>query len=85
LETPNAADTYGVYAATEGNVLSLIIINKDTKPLALYLTNLPSGNYFFRHFGGAAGVAKWQVNQEVSSHRRMRKSDNITDYYQHCR
>jgi len=70
LETPNAADTYGVYAATEGNILSLIIINKDTKPLALYLTNLPSGNYFFRHFGGAAGVAKWQTSISIANDTR---------------
>ncbi|KAG5219703.1 glycoside hydrolase family protein [Salix suchowensis] len=32
LATPNP-DTVGVYAATENNKLSLVIINKDTKPL----------------------------------------------------
>ena len=59
--TSNAANTYGIYAATEGNKLSLVILNKDTKPLGLDLSNVPHGNYFMRHFGGVSGVAKWQV------------------------
>jgi hypothetical protein len=61
LANRDAADTYGVYAATEDGKLSVVIVNKDTKPLALNLSNLPQGSYFMRHFGGASGVAKWQV------------------------
>lgn len=66
LATYNAADTYGVYAATEGGKLSIVIVNKDTKPLALDLSNVPPGSYFFRHFGGASGVAKWKVGSFIS-------------------
>ncbi|KIM28564.1 glycoside hydrolase family 44 protein [Serendipita vermifera MAFF 305830] len=62
LATSNAANTYGVYAATEGGKLSIVIVNKDTKPLGFHLANVPTGSYFLRHFGGAAGVAKWQTN-----------------------
>ncbi|KAF7436217.1 hypothetical protein PC9H_003045 [Pleurotus ostreatus] len=60
LATANP-DTVGVYAATENNKLSLVIINKDTKPLAYDLSNVPFGSYFLRHFGGSSGVAKWQT------------------------
>jgi hypothetical protein len=59
--TYNAANTYGVYAATEGGKLSVVIVNKDVNPLAMSLSNVPTGQYFMRHFGGASGVAKWQV------------------------
>ena len=38
-----------------------MIINKDVQPVGLYLANVPTGKYFLRHFGGAAGAAKWQV------------------------
>jgi hypothetical protein len=61
LTTLNAANTYGVYAATEGGKLSVVIVNKDVKPLAMSLSNVPTGQYFMRHFGGASGIAKWQV------------------------
>ena len=39
---------------------SFVYINKDTKPVAFYFSNIPTGQYFVRHFGGAAGLAKWQ-------------------------
>jgi hypothetical protein len=61
LANPNAANTYGVYAATDNGKLSVVIVNKDTKPLSLNLPDVPQGTYFMRHFGGASGVAKWQV------------------------
>jgi hypothetical protein len=61
LANRDAANTYGVYAATEDGKLSVVIVNKDTKPLALNLSNVPQGSYFMRHFGGTSGVAKWQV------------------------
>ncbi|KIM28563.1 glycoside hydrolase family 44 protein [Serendipita vermifera MAFF 305830] len=67
LTAENAADTYGVYAATEDDKLSVVIINKDTKPLALNLSDVPSGSYFIRHFGGASGIAKWQTTVTLSS------------------
>lgn len=53
----------GVYAAKgTGTGNSLVVVNKDpSKPLALNVSGLASGNYFIRHFGGGAGVAKWQV------------------------
>ncbi|KAF8874839.1 glycoside hydrolase family 44-domain-containing protein [Infundibulicybe gibba] len=58
--TPNP-DLYGIYAGTDNGVLSLVIVNKDPSvPLTLDLANVPTGTYFMRHFGGAAGVAKWQ-------------------------
>ena len=53
----------GVYAGTNtGKDVSVVIINKDVKPIALYISNIPAGTYFLRHFGGAAGIAKWQVS-----------------------
>ncbi|KIM20289.1 glycoside hydrolase family 44 protein [Serendipita vermifera MAFF 305830] len=67
LATYNAANTYGVYAATEGGKLSVVIINKDTKPLGLDLSNVPTGSYLLRHFGGASGVAKYQATITLTS------------------
>jgi hypothetical protein len=37
--------------------------NPDT-PITFTLTNMPRGSYFLRHFGGEAGVFKWQVRTE---------------------
>lgn len=55
-------DVLGVYAATDGHSKpSLVIVNKDLKPVSLNLSGIPTGKYFLRHFGGAAGVAKYQV------------------------
>lgn len=59
--TPNP-DTQGVYAGTEDGKLTLVVVNKNPgTPLAFDLANLPFGSYFMRHFGGQAGIAKWQV------------------------
>lgn len=63
----DAANTYGIYAATEGSKLSVVILNKDTKPLSFDLSNLPHATYFMRHFGGAAGVAKWQTTVSITN------------------
>ncbi|KAG6819625.1 hypothetical protein H0H93_010045, partial [Arthromyces matolae] len=57
----------GLYAGVDSNgSLSLVIINKDpVNPVAWDLANVPFGKYFVRHFGGAAGVAKWQVSRKL--------------------
>ena len=56
-------DVLGVYAGTsDGKKVSLVIVNKDVVPVNLAISNIPAGTYFLRHFGGAAGVAKWQVS-----------------------
>lgn len=61
LATP-LPDTQGVYAGTQDGKLSLVIVNKNPDvPISFYLANVPTGSYFVRHFGGQAGVAKWQV------------------------
>jgi hypothetical protein len=55
-------DTQGVYAAIEDGKLSLVIVNKNPDtPIAFNFENIPIGKYFVRHFGGEAGVAKWQT------------------------
>ena len=57
-------DLLGVYAGTDStrHNLSLVIVNKDpSKAVALSLSGVPVGSYFLRHFGGQAGVAKYQV------------------------
>jgi hypothetical protein len=59
----NNEDVLGVYASTtDGKKPTLVIVNKDVVPVNLALSNIPAGKYFIRHFGGAAGVAKWQVS-----------------------
>ena len=61
LATP-LPDTQGVYAGTQDGKLSLVIVNKNPDvQISFYLANVPTGTYFVRHFGGQAGVAKWQV------------------------
>ncbi|KAF8969727.1 glycoside hydrolase family 44-domain-containing protein [Flammula alnicola] len=61
LASPNP-DTQGVYAGTENGKLTLVIVNKNPDtPISFYLANVPTGTYFIRHFGGQAGVAKWQT------------------------
>ncbi|KAF8888414.1 glycoside hydrolase family 44-domain-containing protein [Gymnopilus junonius] len=60
-------DTQGLYAATENGKLSLVIVNKNPDtPIAFSFENVPPANYFLRHFGGEAGVAKWQTTTFVS-------------------
>lgn len=50
------------------DVLSLVIINKAAnETMAFDLANLPTGKYYLRHFGGLAGVAKWDTTIDVSS------------------
>jgi hypothetical protein len=59
----NDEDVLGVYASTsDGKKVTLVIVNKDVVPVNLAISNVPGGKYFLRHFGGAAGVAKWQVS-----------------------
>ncbi|KAG6816419.1 hypothetical protein H0H87_006156 [Tephrocybe sp. NHM501043] len=61
-------DILSLYAATEKGKLSLVIINKDpATPVAYDLANVPFGTYFIRHFGGAAGIAKWQTTITLSA------------------
>ncbi|THG98524.1 hypothetical protein EW026_g3685 [Hermanssonia centrifuga] len=56
-------DTLGIYAATSGSKVSLVVVNKDpSSPVALAVSSLPTGKYFLRHFGGQAGVAKFQAS-----------------------
>jgi hypothetical protein len=60
------ADILGVYASTDENKkVTMVVINKDVIPHNLAISNIPAGKYFLRHFGGAAGVAKWQVSNHV--------------------
>ncbi|KAF9014041.1 glycoside hydrolase family 44-domain-containing protein [Cyathus striatus] len=66
LATPNP-DTQGVYAGTEGGKLTLVIVNKDTEHISFDLSNIPTGSYFIRHFGGDAGAAKWQTTIALGS------------------
>ncbi|KAF7365841.1 Endoglucanase A [Mycena venus] len=67
LATPNP-NTQGVYAATENGKLSVVIVNKNPDtPITFALANMPFGSYFMRHFGGEAGIAKWQTTVTVSS------------------
>ncbi|KJA27031.1 glycoside hydrolase family 44 protein [Hypholoma sublateritium FD-334 SS-4] len=62
LATP-LPDTQGVYAGTQDGKLSLVIVNKNPDvPISFYLANVPTDTYFVRHFGGQAGVAKWQAS-----------------------
>ncbi|KAF8197757.1 glycoside hydrolase family 44-domain-containing protein [Mycena galopus ATCC 62051] len=67
MATPNP-DTQGVYAATENGKLSVVIVNKNPDtPITFALANMPFGSYFVRHFGGEAGVARWQTTVEINS------------------
>ncbi|KAF9448877.1 glycoside hydrolase family 44 protein [Macrolepiota fuliginosa MF-IS2] len=60
--------TWGIYAGSDGDKLTLVIINKKpNQALTFDLSNVPTGSYFVRHFGGAAGVAKWQTTLSVTS------------------
>ena len=63
LVKPNP-DLLGAYAATDARgKLSLVIVNKDpAKAQSFNLAGVAPGKYFLRHFGGKAGVAKYQVN-----------------------
>jgi hypothetical protein len=73
-------DTLGVYAGTNGgNNVSLVIVNKDpNNPVALNLSGIPNGVYFLRHFGGKAGIAKYQVCAGVQSPQSNWKLTNLS-------
>lgn len=70
-------DTLGVYAALDGKAISAVIVNKDpSSPVALRLNGITGGTYFLRHFGGKAGVAKYQVRLgllQQTSHLEVNK------------
>ncbi|KAJ6546648.1 glycoside hydrolase family 44-domain-containing protein [Mycena vulgaris] len=67
LASPNP-NTQGVYAGTENGKLTLVIVNKNPDtPISFDLANLPFGSYFMRHFGGEAGIAKWQTTITISA------------------
>ncbi|KAJ7604485.1 glycoside hydrolase family 44-domain-containing protein [Roridomyces roridus] len=68
IATPNP-DTQGAYAGTDTDgKLTLVIVNKNPDtPIAFDLSNVPFGSYFMRHFGGEAGVAKWQTTVEIDT------------------
>jgi len=55
-------NTWAIYAGSDDSKLTLVVLNKNPdKALSFDLSNVPTGRYFIRHFGGDAGVAKWQV------------------------
>ncbi|KAG8985190.1 hypothetical protein FRB90_004883, partial [Tulasnella sp. 427] len=58
----NIEGIFGFYAGVENSKVSMVWINKNTVPMAFYISNAPTGKYFMRHFGGASGNAKWQTN-----------------------
>ncbi|KAH9933597.1 glycoside hydrolase family 44-domain-containing protein [Epithele typhae] len=61
-------DVLGVYASTsDGKKVTMVIVNKDVVPINLAISNIPEGKYFLRHFGGAAGVAKWQTTITIKA------------------
>ncbi|KAJ3573779.1 hypothetical protein NP233_g2216 [Leucocoprinus birnbaumii] len=61
-------NTWSIYAGSDGSKLTLVIINKKPgQALSFDLSNVPTGKYFVRHFGGAAGVAKWQTTLNVTT------------------
>ncbi|KAJ3573789.1 hypothetical protein NP233_g2215 [Leucocoprinus birnbaumii] len=63
-------NTWSVYAGSDGNKLTLVIINKKpNQALSFRLSNVPTGKYFIRHFGGAAGVAKWQTTTTLTTNQ----------------
>ena len=59
------SNVLGVFAGVNSKTrkLSVIINNKDTKPVSLYISNIPNGKFFMRHFGAASGAYKWQVRR----------------------
>ncbi|KAG8960613.1 hypothetical protein FRC05_006721 [Tulasnella sp. 425] len=57
----NIDNIFGLYAGVDSGKVSLVFVNKNTSPMAFYISNVPTGKYFVRHFGGASGNAKWQT------------------------
>ncbi|GJE93305.1 glycoside hydrolase family 44 protein [Phanerochaete sordida] len=65
-------DVLGVYAGTsDGKKVSLVIVNKDVVPVNLAISNIPAGTYFLRHFGGDAGIAKWQTTIQIAANGNL--------------
>ncbi|KAI0028548.1 glycoside hydrolase family 44-domain-containing protein [Vararia minispora EC-137] len=65
-------DVLGVYAGTsDGKKVTLVIVNKDVVPVNLAISNIPAGTYFLRHFGGSAGVAKWQTTISIVANSNL--------------
>lgn len=63
-------DTWAIYAGSDGFKLTLVILNKNPdKVLSFDLSNVPTGKYFVRHFGGGAGVAKWQTTLNLTNNQ----------------
>ncbi|XP_006457913.1 hypothetical protein AGABI2DRAFT_64785 [Agaricus bisporus var. bisporus H97] len=63
-------DTWSIFAGSDNNKLTLVIINKKPdQALSFNLSNVPTGSYFMRHFGGAAGVAKWQTTITLTTNK----------------
>lgn len=77
-------DLLGVYAgADNGKNMTLVVVNKDpTSPVSLKLSGLPTGNYFLRHFGGQAGIAKFQVSRSFEVYTASLSAFIITDHFQ---
>ncbi|KAG7094618.1 hypothetical protein E1B28_005442 [Marasmius oreades] len=68
LSSSSSPDTVSVYAGTQNSKLSVVIINKSpSAPLSYKFSNFPAGTYFIRHFGGGAGVAKWQTETTLKA------------------
>ncbi|KAG8917515.1 hypothetical protein FRC01_002399 [Tulasnella sp. 417] len=63
----NIEGIFGFYAGVESGKTSFVWINKNTVPMAFYISNIPTGKYFMRHFGGASGSAKWQTTTNFKS------------------
>jgi hypothetical protein len=64
----NWSNLYGFYAGadkTAAGKKSFVFVNKDTKSVAINISNIPTGQYFVRHFGGEAGLAKWQTTLTI--------------------
>ncbi|KAH8084875.1 glycoside hydrolase family 44-domain-containing protein [Cristinia sonorae] len=63
-------DLLGIYAGTNAqhNNATLVVVNKDpVNPVSLHLAGLPAGSFFLRHFGGQAGIAKFQTTIKIDS------------------
>lgn len=59
-------DFLGIYASSSvinsKKAVSLVIVNKNPdSPVSFDVSGLPTGKYLLRHFGGEAGIAKFQV------------------------
>ncbi|KAG8961586.1 hypothetical protein FRC05_005918, partial [Tulasnella sp. 425] len=47
----NIEGIFGFYAGVDNGKVSLVYVNKNTVPMAFYISNVPTGKYFIRHFG----------------------------------